>query len=560
MAGQSALLEDGTETGTRICSITLGGFQVFDIPTTIPLGQLTFLFGPNSAGKSSVEDALIVVREAIRTPNKQDPTVPFDANVYQRMPYLRQHWRRSDGSAIGLAPNLLLGLRAHLSVNLSTLMHRSKQRADSSVAPPAAGHYVDLSIKYILFREGDRQDPHAHRDFGLTVDGSEIIALEEQKRFGVNLSHPALIDAQPNADFAALAGRYPSIVACSDGWVWLNSPGTKIAADHSVDRKLFLAYLEVHPDYPDPVHSLERGLDDLSSIFDQLLQSILSNISIKLDVVPASRLIPSPEDLSFTFPTNKNMNDLPVALVAHRDSHRYQELVESILEARRFMLIAEELPEIPEMLASDAAFLYRLVNRALTEHLFIERGYRLEADIFVVAQLDHYLLARSTERPLDDVRSFLVQMYLKDSQGRQFSFEEVGSGLGYVLPVLCAAFSTGSTVTVLQQPELHLHPALQSALGDVLVEAASLPKQLIVETHSEHVLLRILKRIRQTCSGKVPISELRLYPDDVCVVYFDPTPDGTTRVTQLRISADGDFLDMWPRGFFAERDQDLFDE
>ena len=53
---------------------------------------------------------------------------------------------------------------------------------------------------------------------------------------------------------------------------------------------------------------------------------------------------------------------------------------------------------------------------------------------------------------------------------------------------------------------------------------------------------------------------VRVEPDDVSVLYFDPQPNGTTKVKRLRVSADGDFLDRWPRGFFTERDEDLFDE
>lgn len=118
--------------------------------------------------------------------------------------------------------------------------------------------------------------------------------------------------------------------------------------------------------------------------------------------------------------------------------------------------------------------------------------------------------------------SLLIRLFLTDAQGRTFSFTEVGSGLGYVLPVLVAVWKPFGGIAILQQPELHLHPALQAALGDVLIESSN-HKWLIVETH---------------------------------IV----SPDGTTQVKRLRISRDGEFLDRWPRGFFSERDQELFDE
>ena len=114
----------------------------------------------------------------------------------------------------------------------------------------------------------------------------------------------------------------------------------------------------------------------------------------------------------------------------------------------------------------------------------------------------------------------------------------------------------------MQQPELHLHPALQSALGDICIEAVNAgPALHILETHSEYILLRCLKRIRQTTYGRQPgESPLRLKPEQIVVLYFDPQPDGSTRVKRIRVTEDGDFMDRWPRGFFEERGKDLFDE
>jgi predicted ATPase len=82
----------------------------------------------------------------------------------------------------------------------------------------------------------------------------------------------------------------------------------------------------------------------------------------------------------------------------------------------------------------------------------------------------------------------------------------------------------------------------------------------LIETHSEHLLLRILKRVRQTHLKVAIAQELKINAEDVCVLYFDPSPDGTTAVKRLRITEDGEFMDRWPRGFFGERDQELLDE
>ena len=97
-------------------------------------------------------------------------------------------------------------------------------------------------------------------------------------------------------------------------------------------------------------------------------------------------------------------------------------------------------------------------------------------------------------------------------------------------------------------------------MGDVFIEASGDGKQILIETHSEHLLLRILKRVRQTHLQVNTAPELKINADEVCVLYFDPSPEGITTVRRLRVTEDGEFMDRWPRGFFAERDQELFDE
>ena len=147
--------------------------------------------------------------------------------------------------------------------------------------------------------------------------------------------------------------------------------------------------------------------------------------------------------------------------------------------------------------------------------------------------------------------------YVEDKKSRSFSFSEVGSGLSYVAPVLTNLFLR--PLSLIQQPELHLHPLAQCGLGDVLISAANNKNYSLVETHSEHLLLRILRRVRESTANKCP-KKLAIDCDDVSVYYFNPSDDGFTEVKKLRIDRFGEFQDRWPKGFFTERDAELFDE
>jgi len=78
----------------------------------------------------------------------------------------------------------------------------------------------------------------------------------------------------------------------------------------------------------------------------------------------------------------------------------------------------------------------------------------------------------------------------------------------------------------------------------------------LLETHSEHLILRILRRVRETTEGKLESGRVSVHPEDVAVVFLEPTAKGSV-VRHLPVTPDGDFGAPWPGGFFAERFKDL---
>jgi hypothetical protein len=128
---------------------------------------------------------------------------------------------------------------------------------------------------------------------------------------------------------------------------------------------------------------------------------------------------------------------------------------------------------------------------------------------------------------------------------------DVGFGISQMLPIVVELLAHRESIICIEQPETHLHPRLQTRLADLLIESSrngDLANQLIVETHSEHLLLRLQRRIRE---GAID-------PSDISVLYVDQDTDGNTTATHLRIDDEGEFLDEWPDGFFDERLDELF--
>jgi len=153
---------------------------------------------------------------------------------------------------------------------------------------------------------------------------------------------------------------------------------------------------------------------------------------------------------------------------------------------------------------------------------------------------------------------FVPELFNK-STGVAASFRDVGFGFSQVLPVIVQSMLSKEKTLLMEQPELHLHPALQAELGDVFIESAlgKNKNTFLIETHSEHLILRLLRRIRETTEGELVEFDNPLRPEDVAVIYAKPTEKGTELI-ELRITEDGDFADKWPDGFFAERAKELF--
>lgn len=132
------------------------------------------------------------------------------------------------------------------------------------------------------------------------------------------------------------------------------------------------------------------------------------------------------------------------------------------------------------------------------------------------------------------------------------TFQEVGTGIGQVYPILDQLiYGTGSLFV--EEPEIHLHPKMQADLMDAFIDAVKTTptRQFLIETHSESMLLRLQRRIRE---GKINVQ-------DVSVLYVDAvTNDSNERfnaITEFEMDDVGDLIDPFPESFAGLRIQDL---
>lgn len=554
----------------KIIGIKLENFQTIEKRVTIPIKPLTLLFGPNAAGKSSIFDAIELVG------------VLFSDNWgggSSKLVELLERWSRNTN----MPRTLGIGVQFEFEKNYSPFMHslvdgkNSKQlnkihlaSIDSDYRELFQGKAFEIFIGFQEIRLGN--DWHINK---IEIKDSQGIIIESEIEDEVDLINIKLNERDwlrriDKSDYQASS-----------------TSKSENKADKSSFRLTYnilsqsLSERTPNEWFSDPNADEEFYISENSQIFyaaDDLVQQIINFIKLiifdslvkndrsNLPVVSGSRTIPSPEELIFITngePIKSGKNLIRPELIKNDQIYK---TIESEINGPSMLWghlaqVASNKRENSETTSYE--YWYDLselgkINSLLTEELFIEQGFQLAKStkcLIDAEEVDDYDIS-APER-----YTKIIRFYLTSSTNKVVEINDVGSGIGYALPVLISLTHPG--ISLIQQPELHLHPAMQSAMGTSIVKCIE-NKQLfqaftIVETHSEHILLRVMKLIgKAEDRGEENISPLNY--SDVAILYFEPSVAGPTKIKNIRLSPDGKLVDRWPGGFFQERFKDIFDE
>jgi predicted ATPase len=208
--------------------------------------------------------------------------------------------------------------------------------------------------------------------------------------------------------------------------------------------------------------------------------------------------------------------------------------------------------DTPESVGHKGEFAIAAILAASSQDRQLNRGPKKRQhrfDEFIAAWLKDLGVIQSFEvKPVAKGRKEYEVLVKSHAGGSEVKVTDVGFGVSQVLPALVQAFYCPPHSTVwMEQPEIHLHPQVQAELADVFISATRAREngierrvQLIVESHSEHFLNRLQRRV----------AEGELTPEDVAV-YFCRKAGVTTELEPLRLNKYGE-IENWPENFFGD--------
>lgn len=161
------------------------------------------------------------------------------------------------------------------------------------------------------------------------------------------------------------------------------------------------------------------------------------------------------------------------------------------------------------------------------------------------------------ELKIKDLGNNYFQLMLRDKNGVESNLIDVGFGISQVLPIISEVCMSSlkrnrrsdldiNNIILVEQPELHLHPAAQARLADLFAMCISANEnaRFIIETHSEHLISKLQVLIAdENCA---------LTSDMVQILYVDKNKNGEAFVQEMKIKENGKFVEEWPSGFFDQ--------
>lgn len=541
-----------------ISSLSIKNFKGFSEEVSIDLRQITLLFGANSAGKSSVLQALQYVREILerqnfdadrtlqggeavdlggfrnlvhgRSPDRQiEIFVKMElgvSSIPELVPDAFEDWQTSDVGVRWMYSTLQNVRRAVKTVGVRLLVGWNAQRDQ----PIVQGYEISTNDEWCLTITASNDG----RDAQMRINYANSIFMVDEPKSESLLS---LVDDFVNPeDLGQSVGNESSVN--------LNSTSDKI----SILPSVFALVQEAGMERPgDGLRAWLSGFKGALPRLDQVL------------FIPA----PGAKDAENVYVVREFTSFLswltvgPALLL--RDQLRQMRYIGPLrrIPSRGFEVSLTKSDSAWsdgmaawETLVTGSQDLVDRVSTWMQSSSKLGTGYaidRMSYQEFDTGQLSPVPLGPERKRT-----------QLLDATGLRLHPRDVGVGISQVLPVVVAAQDSNGSIVCVEQPELHIHPSIQVGLGDLFIDGAlNQGLSFLIETHSEHLILRLLRRIRESAEITENSATKALLPEMIGVYYLSKS-DGVVSIDQIPVTKEGEFGKPWPQGFFDERGPELF--
>jgi len=484
-----------------IRKITLSGFKGIEREVSIPLAPISLLFGGNSSGKSTILQAFLYLYEILVNNNPDPQEASFKGGAY-------------------------------LPRGFENIVNRKNLENEISIEVE-----MDTSSE-ILKSHLSETEENIIQEFSTVADTGETFVINE----------PSIERIAIRIDVAYKNGAYIKCIAIS-----LNGEEFSRITQEANSKQILLI--------------LNREfLTSLDEIYgDESLRNAIDTGMNDYDFIALDKLktvIPTGERLQIAegqWQGDGSISDSPFVEKMFAEAILSQLIVSPvnllISELKKLVQIGpvRAVPErgyCPNKSPNDwykgigawdkFAFASDVIQKKVNS-AYAESGFNSKYEFIVDGKYSNVL-----------VRDKKFDVYHEPS--------ELGIGISQVFPFVVAVADKALSFVSVEQPELHIHPAWQLYLADLLILAIKEDpsKLFLIETHSEHLMLRLLSRVRLQEGDSGFDKNLKIDPELISVICVHSDENSAPYYQRQTVTSDGDFEHDWPEGFFEERDEELF--
>jgi len=568
-----------------LTKIGIGNFKAFADLQSIPIRPLTLIYGANSAGKSSIIHALVLMNQALkdgklnihRTEVGGDSVDlgGFGQYVHRRNTDARVSWSTeiSTEHLTGRLADLLAKVK-HLELSLQFGVTKKEVERKVSYFDRETNEVVETTRSELI----TTGDPTV-LTYTISADGEDLFNISKRpsghfKLDRINVDHKVFSSIVQ----AIVVMGTTSEVTTDQDVEYVNEIISDLISDLKIKQgKLLPEGFDLSQSSSEgdaPFFALGKGSREkdlklaaktyLPRLFNEIVSGLAGLMQQglgELQYLGPLRSLP-PRHIAFSQHHDPNWKaGGGYAWDIVRQIADVREIVNEWLSAPNRLQTPYKLDVRNLLTLEDVGDAYQEVIQKIEDELAMESSDPTAGTPEGEPIMDLFgELYAALGRINDESYSDIQELTLYDERtGTLVSHRDVGIGVSQVLPVLVSAYASAKKIIAIEQPEIHLHPALQADLGDVFIHSAlgELNNRFLLESHSEHLLLRVMRRMRETAEGKLPEGIPEVKPSDVAVLFVQPKGK-TSVIRHLELAEDGSLLDPWPGGFFEEGFRERF--